>query len=266
MILIIIIIIKIMAIITKNNKVFSNNKPSSSKNSNGNVVATDKTDDSNITFRSKKSKKYNKIYNNNNSNNSNSNNNENNNNNKSSNDNKVNSTPSSPTSKETVFILGDSMVKKLNGFLLTRKLNPKCLVKVRPFNSTKVRCMHHHAKPTVRDFDPNHTILHCGTNDLNSDRTSSQIAKEIIDLALSLKSDKNGISISLLTPRSDKLNNNASEVNNRLINMCSQRNIAYIDHSSSIQQNHINENKVHLNRYGTKVFANTFSKFLSEYY
>ena len=89
---------------------------------------------------------------------------------------------------------------------------------------------------------------------------------EIIDLAISMKSDKNKISISLLTPRSDKLNNKASEVNNRLINMCSHRNIAYIDHSSSIQQNHINKSKVHLNRFGTKVFANTFSKFLSEYY
>ena len=33
-----------------------------------------------------------------------------------------------------------------------------------------------------------------------------------------------------------------------------------------VQQNHINESKVHLNRYGTVVFANTFSKFLSEYY
>ena len=158
------------------------------------------------------------------------------------------------------------MVKKLNGFLLTRKLNHKCLNKVQPFNSVKARCMHDHAKPTVRDFDPDHFISYCGTNDFSSDRTSSQIAREIIDLALSLslKSDKNKISVSLLTPRSDKLNNKASEVNNRLINMCSHRNIAHIDHSISIQQNHINESKVHFNRYGTAVFANTFSKFLSE--
>ena len=111
--------------------------------------------------------------------------------------------------------------------------------------------MHDHVKPTVRDFDPDHIILHCGTNYPNSDRTSSQIAREIIDPATSLKSDKNKISISLLTPRCDKLNNKASEVNNRLINCV---------------QNHINESKVHLNRYGTVVFANTFSKFLFEYY
>ena len=158
------------------------------------------------------------------------------------------------------------MVKKLNGFLLTRRLDHKCLVKVRPFNSAKVRCKHDHVKPTVRDFDRDHIILHCETNDLNSDRTSSQFAREIIDLAISLKSDKNKILISLLTPRSDKFNIKASEVNNRLVNMCSHRNIANIDHSSSIQQNHIDESKGHLNRYGTVVFENTFSKFLSEYY
>ena len=47
-------------------------------------------------------------------------------------------------------MLGDSVVKtlsgfllkKLNGFLLTQKLNHKCFLKVRPFNSSKVRCMH----------------------------------------------------------------------------------------------------------------------------
>ena len=160
------------------------------------------------------------------------------------------------------------MVKKLNGFLVTWKLNHKCLVQVRPFNSAKMRCMHDHAKPAVRDFDLDHfiLILHCGANDSNSDRISSNIGGEIIDPALSPKSDKNKISVLLLlTPRSNKLNNRASEVNNLLINMCSHRNIAYIDHFSSIQQNQINERKVHLNRYETIVFANTLSKFLSEY-
>ena len=115
-----------------------------------------------------------------------------------------------------------------------------------------------HAKPAVRDFNPDHIVLHCATNDLNFDRRSIQIAIEITNLALSLKSDKNKISFSLLTPRSEKSNNKASEVNSRLMNMCSDQNIAYIDHSISIQQNHINKSKVHLNRYETIVFVNTF--------
>ena len=93
------------------------------------------------------------------------------------------------------------MVKKLNGFLLIRKLNHKCLVKVRPSNSSKMRCIHNHAIANVQDFNPDHIILHSGSN---SGRTSSQIAREIIDLALSLKSDKNKASIPLLTPQSNK--------------------------------------------------------------
>ena len=92
--------------------------------------------------------------------------------------------PLTDLKKKTVFILRDSMVKKLNSFLLTRKPNRKCLVKVRSVNSAKVRCMHDHTKSTVRDFDPDYIILHCGTNDPNSDRKSSQIAGEIIDRSL----------------------------------------------------------------------------------
>ena len=88
------------------------------------------------------------------------------------------------------------MVKKLNGFLQARKLNHKCVFKISPFNSAKVRSMRGHAKPAIRDFDPDHIILHCGTNYLNPNRTSNQITRDIIDLAFTLKSDKNKISSS----------------------------------------------------------------------
>ena len=136
------------------------------------------------------------LTNNNNNNNNNDNNNNNNNNNeinssnKSSTINKDNITSPSPSqySKATVFILGDSIVKELNGFLLKRKIKHKCLLKVRPFSSAKVRCMHDHVKPIVRDFNLNHIILPCGINDLNSEQTGSYIARSDIKLALSLKS------------------------------------------------------------------------------
>ena len=95
--------------------------------------------------------------------------------------------PPPQTFKRTVFILGDIMVKNLNGSLFTRKLNHKCLVTVRPFSLTKVRCIDDHVKPSVRDFNSDHIILHCGTNDLNSERRASQIARSIRELALTLK-------------------------------------------------------------------------------
>ena len=78
----------------------------------------------------------------------NNNNNENNSMNKKRTNNKENviSPLPSQNSKESVFILGDGTIKKLNGFLLIKKLSHKCLVKVRPFSSVKVRCMHDHVK------------------------------------------------------------------------------------------------------------------------
>ena len=61
--------------------------------------------------------------------------------------------------EETVLIPGDSTTKKLNGFLLTQNMNHMCVVKIRPINSAKVRCMHNHAKPTVRDFNMGHILI-----------------------------------------------------------------------------------------------------------
>ena len=46
---------------------------------------------------------------------------------------------SSSNSKETVFILVDSVVKKVNGFYLTKNIKHKFLVKFRPFSSPKTR-------------------------------------------------------------------------------------------------------------------------------
>ena len=47
--------------------------------------------------------------------------------------------------------------------------------------------MHDHVNPTVRDFNLDHIILHCMTNDLSSERTASPIARSIIEPALSSK-------------------------------------------------------------------------------
>ena len=85
--------------------------------------------------------------------------------------------------------------------------------------------MHDHVKPTVRDFNPDHIILHCETNDLNSERTASQIARSIIELVLSLKSKDKKISISLIVPTNDNLNKKASKINCRLVHMCAEHSL-----------------------------------------
>ena len=154
----------------------------------------------NITTRKKKKKKNhsekldNRDNNNNNKHDKNSNHDRIDNNNRST---------SSSNSKETVFILGDSMVKKVNGFYLTRNIKHKFLVKVRPFSSAKTRCMYDHAKPTIRELNPEHIILHVGANDLNTEKTASQISNSILDVANSLKKETNTIQVSLIVLRSE---------------------------------------------------------------
>ena len=62
-----------------------------------------------------------------------------------------------------------------------------------------------HVKPTLRDINPDHIILHAGTNDLRTENTASQIAKATIDLATSLKNDDNTVTVSGIVPRLDDL-------------------------------------------------------------
>ena len=149
------------------------------------------------------------------------------------------------------------MVKKVNGFYLTRNIKHKFLVKVRPFSSAKTRCMYDHAKPTITELN------HFGNNDLNTENKASQVLKLILDLANSLKNETNTIYFSLIVPWNDHLNNNVNEVNSCLINMCQQRNIKIINHTDTIDPSkHLNESLFRLNRYGAIEFANNFKKIL----
>ena len=165
--------------------------------------------------------------------------------------------------KTNVYILGDSMVKKLNGYLLTKKIRHKHIVKVRSFSGAKISCMTDHVKPTLRDINPDHIVLHADTNDLRTENTASQIAKATIDLATSLKIDGNTVTVSGIVPRLDELNNEANEVNRQLMLMCKERNISLLSHDESIDPSkHLNKSKLHLNSNGINVFGETFSRFL----
>ena len=77
-----------------------------------------------------------------------------------------------------------------------------------------------HIKPSLRE-NPDHFILHVGTNDLCLDRSPDLIAKSIIDLALSLNKSPN-ISVSNIIVRNKKdcLNKKRFEVNATLLGLC----------------------------------------------
>ena len=122
--------------------------------------------------------------------------------------------------------------------------------------------MYDRVKPAVREFHPNHLILNVGANELDGGKRTSLISKSVIDLALSLKSSKNAVTISVIIPRNDSLNSKAQE-NSRCINMCGERDVTFIDHTDIIDiESHLNESKLHLNKSGTIEFAINFCEFL----
>ena len=89
--------------------------------------------------------------------------------------------------KETVFTVGDSMIKKIDGYLLTKSINHKFLVKVGPFRTAKTIDIYDHLKPTLKDFNPGFFIIHVCTNDLPLNKTSNETAEKIVNLAESVK-------------------------------------------------------------------------------
>ena len=87
-------------------------------------------------------------------------------------------------------ILGDSMVKDINGYLLTGSINRKFIEKVRPFSSAKAIDMEDYTKPTKRNFKPDLYILHLRKNDLSLDGTPEVMSSRTIDTAKSLITEK----------------------------------------------------------------------------
>ena len=85
--------------------------------------------------------------------------------------------------KSNIYILGDCIVKHIEGWKLTKKTDKNHTIYVRSYLKTKVKCMKDYVKPSIRENDPDHVILHVGTNELNSELLPEKTAKSIPDVA-----------------------------------------------------------------------------------
>ena len=160
---------------------------------------------------------------------------------------------------KSVVLIGNSMVKHLNVWDVSKKVHKsECKICVKLFPGAKTSCKDY-VKQSLRSTT-NHFILHVGTNDLNSNETSEAIAKEIVDLATSLKNNQRDVSVSNIILRTDnsKLNVKRCEVNQILSKLCHEKNIYLIDHSKKIKPNHLNKSKLYLNKNGSNILSRTF--------
>ena len=155
-----------------------------------------------------------------------------------------------PTPLRTVAIVGDSMIKDVQGWKLSK--SPRVVVK--SFSGSKVADMHHYIKPTV-EKKPDELIVHIGTNDIKSGSSPDAIAEAIVDLCdiVEHQSTDTAISISSVIMRNDdtKLNPIISRVNKTIRKFCHQRNWKFIDNSNIDHNTCLNRSKLHLNKKGT---------------
>ena len=119
-----------------------------------------------------------------------------------------------------------------------------------------------HVKPIIRD-KPDHIIFHVGINDIPSDKDAGDIAKSVVDLAISAKSLNCDVSISNIITRKDKHQRKAQIVNKHLKEMCTNKNINLIDYNKNIKHQHLNKSKLHLTKRGTNILSTTLVREIS---
>ena len=131
---------------------------------------------------------------------------------------------------------------------------------VRSQSSATTQDMKDHVNPS-RKYKPELYILHCGTNDLRTRKQPVEIANEIIELALDLKTDENEVAVSSIVVRNDKLDSKGKEVNDFLEIKSSQFNLGFIKHNN-ILKSHLNYSGLHLTPEGDELLSDNFIEFI----
>ena len=153
-------------------------------------------------------------------------------------------------------IIGDSIVKHVDGWRLNRRM--KSSVSVRSISGATTKAMKHHVTGCLEDESPDEILLHHGTNDLRNDKMSAEkIAEDIVNVALTAKNDTNSVYVSGITIRKDKYDKKRKEVNKNLQKLCNNNNLFYID-NENINLGMLNKSGLHLNEYGTTQLVNNF--------
>ena len=116
--------------------------------------------------------------------------------------------------KEKIFIMGDSLIRNLNGWMMSRRK----AVKVHSFNGSTIQELDLFIKPLLAR-KPHHVILLIRTNDIpDKNMTAEIIAEKIMEIGKKIEDHGIRCTISELVTRSDvsTYNNKVKSVNMKL--------------------------------------------------
>ena len=175
--------------------------------------------------------------------------------------NQTKSKPKKKKSKNTIAVLGDSIIKEIKGYQLKRSLGNKNNVIVRSFTGASVQNMTNYAVPTLEE-NPKKVILHIGTNNLSSKDDSSKIADDIIHQAKEINKVVEEVAVSALTAHNDEYEDKRKEVNSILEKRVRETGFDYIKHENILKEQCLTSRGLHLNTRGTSVMAKNILNYL----
>ena len=153
------------------------------------------------------------------------------------------------------------MVRNVHGYKMANKLPRGTKTYVRSESGATTLDMWDYVNPSRRR-NPDLFILHTGTNDLRSGKQPEDIANEIIELALDIRTGENEVAISELVIRNDKLNEKGKKVNECLKAKTSQHNLGFVEHHN-ITKEYLNNGGLHLTEDGDDLLSNNFVNFIN---
>ena len=157
------------------------------------------------------------------------------------------------TREDLTVILGDSVTRGINARNI-RSTSKNAII--RTFSGATINDMLDYIKPSLR-LQPDHIIIHAGTNDLKSTEVNaiieniSKLCDEIYNFC-----PKIDITISQLITRTDSpdINGKVAHTNNLLHDLCEARNLGIITHEN-IDERGLDRFGLHLNRTGSDILA-----------
>ena len=159
-------------------------------------------------------------------------------------------------------ILGDSIVKHVNGWLLSKSLKNE-RASVLSFSEVSSKQMMTYVKPAIEE-KPDFIILHTGTNDLRSNDNPEEIANSIVGVAVSCKENGLEVVVSAILPRRDKLNEKGTVVNEKTKELCMEKDIYFLEHRNFDARSHLNGSKLHPNKKGSGILASNYLQYLND--
>ena len=158
--------------------------------------------------------------------------------------------------KPRILVAGDSMVRDLKGWLMSRNKS----VKVHSFSGATTEDMESYLIPLINK-KPDHILLHVGTNNLATD-TPEVIVEKLLRLVNMITSKGIQCSVFELIIKDDTLWHKGIKVNQLLNNKVTEG--MNIIRNENITVNHLNRSKLHLNRRGVGALAHNIIKFIKD--